>query len=73
MNAAVIQVNCADDVPRSCWNRPLSTAGADMVSCTTHTPAATRVPVVSWARRQRGAGRGIVNCHQGDLTLSWCD
>ncbi len=44
--ASEIQVSCAELVPRSCWNRPLSTAGMASATWATHTAiaAAARVP-----------------------------
>jgi hypothetical protein len=47
-NASEIQVSCEDVVPRSCWNRPFSTAGIASATCAMHTAsaAATSVPRV---------------------------
>ena len=36
-NASEIQVSWEDEVPRSCWNRPLSTAGMASPIWPTHT------------------------------------
>ncbi len=44
--ASEIQVSCAELVPRSCWNKPFSTAGLASAICARQTAstAAIRVP-----------------------------